>query len=154
MNYKDYTKEEFLKEHDGDCPDSVGLKVLPNCHNGDFEEECSKCWNDAIKDIDFKNVVDIFAEKNMTILDDLRIVEEQYNVLKEGRDKLKEELLKQMESHGVEKFENENMSITYVKGGTTSKFDSVKFKKEYPDTYKEYSAESKRAASIRFKVKK
>ena len=74
-------------------------------------------------------------------------------MLKEGRDNLKEQLLKQMELNGVDKFENDKFSISYVKGSTGSTFDSTKFKKDYPDTFKEYSKPSVRAASIRFKVK-
>ena len=111
------------------------------------------CWEKAIEGIEFKNPVDVFKEHNLAILDELRIVEEQYKMLKEGRDKLKDDLLKQMEIYGVDKFENDKFSISYVKGSTGSTFDSTKFKKDYPDIFKDYSKPAVRAASIRFKVK-
>lgn len=153
MNFKEFTRVEFLEQHGDDCPVEFGLTVLPICMEGADEEECKKCWEHATKDVEFKNPVEVFQERNVTMLDELRIVEQQYNMLKEGRDKLKEQLLQQMELHGVDKFENEHMSITYVKGSTGKKFDSTKFKKDYPDIYKEYEVPAIRAASIRFKVK-
>lgn len=153
MNFKEYTKNEFLEEHLEDCPGDLNLNMLPICREGDDEEECKRCWENAIKDIEFKNEVDVFQEHNIQLLDELRIAEEQYKMLKESRDTLKEQLLKQMEIYGVNKFENDKFSISYVKGSIGSTFDSTKFKKDYPDIFKEYSKPAVRAASIRFKVK-
>ncbi|MCC3870255.1 hypothetical protein [Terrisporobacter mayombei] len=153
MNFKEYTRNEFLEEHLEDCPEDVNLPMLPICENGDDEEQCKKCWENAIKGIEFKNPVEVFAQNNIQLLDELRIAEEQYKMLKEGRDSLKEQILKQMEIYGVNKFEDDKFSVSYVKGSTGSTFDSAKFKKNYPDIFKEYSKPSVRAASIRFKVK-
>lgn len=153
MSFKDYTRNEFLEEHLDDCPEDVELPILPICQEGEDEEECKRCWENAIKDVEFKNPVEVFAEHNIQLLDELRIAEEQYKMLKEGRDKLKDDLLKQMEMYGVNKFENDKFSISYVKGSTGSKFNSTKFKKDYPDIYNDYCEPSVRAASIRFKVK-
>ena len=153
MNFKDYTKIDFLEKYGNDCPSEFDLPIFPICQEGDNELECERCWENAIKDIEFKNEIEVFKEHNIQLLDELRIAEEQYNMLKDSRDKLKESLLKQMKLHGIDKFENDNMSITYVKGSTGTKFNSSKFKKDYPDIYKEYSEPAVRAASIRFKVK-
>lgn len=153
MNFKDYTRNEFLEEHLDDCPEDLGLPMLPVCQEGEDEEECKQCWEKAISNIEFKNPLELFEEHNLTVLDELRIAEEQYKMIKEGRDNLKEQLLKQMELHGINKFENDKFSISYVKGSIGSTFDSTKFKKDYPDIFTEYSKPSVRAASIRFKVK-
>ena len=153
MNFKEYTKNEFLEEHLEDCPGDLNLNMLPICREGNDEEECKRCWENAIKDIEFKNEIEVFKEHNLQLLDELRIAEEQYKMLKESRDTLKEQLLKQMEIYGVNKFENDKFSISYVKGSIGSTFDSTKFKKDYPDIFKEYSKPAVRAASIRFKVK-
>lgn len=153
MNFKNYTKNEFLEKHLEDCPVDLDLPMLPICQEGDDEEECKRCWEQAISNIEFKNEVEVFKEHNIQLLDELKIVEEQYKMLKEGRDNLKEQLLKQMELYGIDKFENDNMSITYVKGSTGIKFNSTKFKKDYPTIYNEYCEPAVRAASIRFKVK-
>ncbi|WP_195238608.1 hypothetical protein [Romboutsia sp. 1001285H_161024_C4] len=154
MKFNEFTKVEFLEEYSHDsCPNEVGLPILPICKEGDLSEECKKCWELATQKVEFKNPIEVFREKNISVLDDLRIVEEQYNMLKEGREKLKEDILKQMELYGIEKFENDNMSITYVKGSTGTKFDSTKFKKEQPELFGAYQVPAIRAASIRFKVK-
>lgn len=153
MNFKDYTRNEFLEEHLEDCPSDFKLPILPICQFGEDDKECKTCWQKAIEGIEFKNPIEVFQEHNIAILDELKIVEEQYKMLKEGRENLKEQLLKQMELHGVDKFENDKMSITYVKGSTGIKFNTTKFKKDYPDIYNDYCEPSVRAASIRFKVK-
>lgn len=154
MNFNEFTKVEFLEEYSHDsCPIQFKLPVLPICREGTDEEECSKCWENAVKKIEFKNAVELFKEHNLAVLDELGIIEEQYNMLKDGRDKLKEQLLHQMELHGIDKFENDKMSITYVKGSTGKKFDSAKFKKDYPNIYDEYEVSTLRSPSIRFKVK-
>ncbi|SFJ26794.1 hypothetical protein SAMN02910355_1884 [Terrisporobacter glycolicus] len=153
MKFKDYTRNEFLEAHLEDCPGDLDLPMLPICQEGEDVEECKRCWEHAIKNVEFKNPVEVFAQNNIQLLDELRIAEEQYKMLKEGRDNLKEQLLKQMELNGVDKFENDKFSISYVKGSTGSSFDSKAFKKDYPDIFKEYSKPSVRAASIRFKVK-
>lgn len=152
--FSNFTKEEFLEsEYMDECPIEYELPVLPICQEGADEEECKKCWVNAIKNVEFKNPVELFKEANVTVLDELRIMEEQYKMIATGRDKLKEKLLQQMEFYGIDKFENDNMSITYVKGSTGTKFNSSKFKKEYPDIYQEYCEPTVRSASIRFKVK-
>ena len=154
MIFKDFTKEEFLEEYSLDrCPEDLGLPILPVCSVGEEEEECKRCWEKAIEGIEFKNPVEVFQEHNIQLLDELRIAEEQYKMLKDNRDNLKDNLLKQMEIYGVNKFENDKFSISYVKGSTGTTFDTSKFKKDYPDIFKEYSKPSVRAASIRFKVK-
>lgn len=153
MKLKDYTRNEFLEEHLEDCPGDFALPMLPICQEGEDEEECKKCWEHAIENVEFKNPVEVFVQNNIQLLDELRIAEEQYKMLKEGRDNLKEQLLKQMEMYGVNKFDNDKFSISYVKGSTGSKFNSTKFKKDYPDIYKDYSEPSIKSPSIRFKVK-
>ena len=154
MNFKDFTREEFLEEYSLTyCPNEFELPILPICQEGGNDKECKMCWKKAIKDVEFKNPVEVFQEHNVQLLDELRIAEEQYKMLKDGRDNLKEQLLKQMELYGVDKFDNDKMSITYVKGSTGIKFNSTKFKKDYPTIYNEYCEPAVRAASIRFKVK-
>lgn len=154
MIFKDFTKEEFLEEYSLDsCPSDFKLPIFPICQFGEDDKECKMCWEKAIQGVEFKNPVEVFQDYNIAILDELRIVEEQYNMLKEGRDKLKEKLLKQMELHGIDKFENDKMSITYVKGSTGIKFNATKFKKDYPTIYNKYCEPVVRAASMRFKVK-
>ena len=54
---------------------------------------------------------------------------------------------------GVSKVEGKHLHIAFVPASTTDKFDSVKFKEDYPDLYKKYVKTSSRKASIRISFK-
>jgi hypothetical protein len=158
LNINDYiemTKEDFIKLADERelCPSNFGLNEIVNCGHGEKVDTCHNCWECAIKDIDFFNPMMAFQNNAITVLDALRIVEEQYQQLDEGRKDLKNKLMVLMEQYGIDKFENEKLSITYVKGVTGTTFDSTKFKKEHAGLHAAYQKPSLRAASIRFKVK-
>lgn len=158
LNINDYvemSKEEFFKLADERdlCPSNFGLNEITNCGHGDVPDTCDYCWECAVKDITFFNPMVAFQNNAITVLDDLRIVEEQYQQLDEGRKNLKNKLMVLMEQYGVDKFENEKISITYVKGVTGTTFDSTKFKKEHATLHAAYQKPSLREASIRFKVK-
>ncbi len=86
-------------------------------------------------------------------MNNLADVESEYKQISNSRDKLKKSLLEMMEDYGIDKFENDKLSITYVKEGKTTTFDSKKFKVDYPTEYEEYIKTSNRAASVRFKLK-
>lgn len=158
LNINDYvemTKEDFIKLADEKelCPSNFGLNEIVNCANGEEVDTCHNCWECALENIEFFNPMIAFKNNSVTILDDLRIMEKQYQQLDEGRKNLKNKLMVLMEQYGIDKFENENISVTYVKGSTGTTFDSSKFKKENPELHALYQKPSIRAASIRFKVK-
>jgi hypothetical protein len=153
--FEKYTRDEFLEEHvRSNCPSDFGLEDIDydTCTGGDIEQ-CQGCWNEAIKDIEFKNDIVAFEEQAINILNNLATVEKDYKKISNSRDKLKKSLLEMMEDYGVDKFENDNISITYVKNGTSNTFDSKNFKIDYPNMYEEYVKTSSRAASVRFKLK-
>lgn len=158
LNINDYvemSKEDFLNkvEVEEKCPADFNLKILPVCNEGLNKNECRECWNKSLENINFFNPVAAFENNAVMILDDLAIMENQYQILDEGRKDLKNKLMIMMEQYGVEKFENDKMSLTYVKGSTGIKFDSAKLKKEHKDLFEAYQVPAMRAASLRFKVK-
>lgn len=157
LNINDYiemTKENFIDKANYEewCPDQFELHCK-ECDGNEEMEECVKCWNTALENIDFFNPMMAFQNNEMSVLDDLTIVEGQYQQLDAGRKDLKNKLMVLMEQYGIDKFENENIRITYIKGVTGTTFDSAKFKKEHADLHAAYQKPSLRAASIRFKVK-
>ena len=154
-SFLDMTRDEFVSHVNRNelCPSDFKLNEVVICEEGLNETECNQCWENAIKDVDFFNPLITFEKNSIQILDDLHIVEQQYQELEKGRKNLKDRLLLLMEHYGVDKFENENLSITYVKGTTGTTFDTNTFKIENPELYKLYQKPSVRAASIRFKVK-
>ena len=74
------------------------------------------------------------------------------NLLQKDRE-LRDAIRVAMDATGTKKFENEQISITYIAPSIRSTFDSTRFKAEHPDTYTEYLKESKVSASVRIKVK-
>ena len=65
----------------------------------------------------------------------------------------KEWLKQQMELRGIEKFDNEFITITYIKPGTKESFDSKAFKQAHPDLYGQFIKVSDVKPSIRIKTK-
>lgn len=67
---------------------------------------------------------------------------------------IKESLLKAMEKHGIKKFENQQVSFTYVAPTTRKTLDKKKLETEHPEIdLSQYQKESKVSASVRIQVK-
>lgn len=73
--------------------------------------------------------------------------------LKKKEAELKEQLQQFMLENGVMKIDNDDVLISYVKGGTSQRFDSTTFKKENPEMYDKYLKSSETKDSIRIKIK-
>lgn len=73
--------------------------------------------------------------------------------MEEQEKKLKEQLVKAMESYGVKAFENDHIKLTYVAPTTKTTIDSTKLKKEHPDIAEQYTKVSNVSASVRITVK-
>lgn len=73
--------------------------------------------------------------------------------LKKKETELKERLLAWMQENGHKKFENDDIIITRVLGGETTKFDSATFKKEQAELYNKYCKTTKTSDSLRIKIK-
>lgn len=68
--------------------------------------------------------------------------------LKEVKGKLKD----YMEENGINKWENDTGSITFIKASEDVRFSQKDFKADFPDLYDEYSKLSPKASSIRIRV--
>ena len=73
--------------------------------------------------------------------------------LKQAEDKLKKEILTEMEEKNILKIENETMTISYIGATGRETFNSKKFRDDNPDLYDEYVTISPVKSSIRIKVK-
>ena len=69
------------------------------------------------------------------------------------RNKVREKILQAMKEKGITKFENDKIVINYIAPGTRETFDSSKFKKDNPDTYKKYVKTSDTKETVRIKLK-
>lgn len=150
---KEMTREEFDKftEVEELCPRHLGLKEVDS-QECDIEN-CTKCWDKALVGIEFKVAVPGLPQEIMPALKQLQELEVHSAKLEEAKKQLKEDLLKAMETHGVKKWDNEVMIVTYTAPTTRTSIDSAKLKKELPEVFNEYSKTSNVKSSIRIKLK-
>ncbi len=73
--------------------------------------------------------------------------------IKEKEEKLKQNILSEMESKNILKLETDDLTITYIAPAERETFDSKKFREENSDLYDEYVKFSPVKSSIRVKVK-
>lgn len=149
---QEMTREEFDKftEENELCPGDFNLDDHSEECRG---EDCIGCWNDALIGITFKTVVPALPKETLPILQQLQELEVQAKKIEDQKTALKEDLLAAMEKHGVEKWDNEVMTVTYVKPTTRTSIDSAKLKKEMPEVVEKYSKTSNVKSSIRIKLK-
>lgn len=150
---KEMTREEFDKftEEQELCPSSFGL-LDPE---GDVEcsRDCFRCWNAVLVGIEFMKPKEVIPYEALNILSNIEKAEIKYKRIAEERDKFKAQLLELMESHGVEKWENEIVSVTRVKSGVRTSVDSKKLLKEFPEVYGNVIKTSNVKSSLKIKLK-
>lgn len=79
--------------------------------------------------------------------------ERQAKAIKEAEDKLKAEILAEMEANGIVKLDTEDLTISYVAETYRETFDSKAFKVDNEQLYNQYTKISPVKSSIRIKVK-
>lgn len=150
---KEMTREEFDKftEVEELCPGNLGLKEVDSQEC--YIDNCTNCWTKALVGIEFKAAVPGLPIEIMPALKQLQELEVHSAKLEEAKKQLKEDLLKAMENHGVKKWDNEVMIVTYTAPTTRTSIDSAKLKKELPEVFNEYTKTSNVKSSIRIKLK-
>ena len=117
------------------------------------DDESEDAWNKALTGITFKAAVPSLPKETLPVLQQLQELEVQAKKIEYQKIALKEDLLAAMEKHGVEKWDNEVMTVTYVKPTTRTSIDSTKLKKDMPEVAEKYSKTSNVKSSIRIKLK-
>ena len=106
----------------------------------------------------------IFQQKQILIAENqLEVIRECEQIIAEAEHKkkaaeeemaaIKGAIMKAMEQNGVKSFENDNIKMTYIEGGTRTTVDTAKLKKEKPEIVEEYEKSSKVKPSLRIKIK-
>ena len=131
------------------CCGTCAEQCEDRCPMIDNGEPFSTCPN-------AEQVTDELVTFQSAVPEAIRIITE-INVKKKELDAqeklMREEILKAMETYGVKKFENEQVSFTYVAPTTKTSIDSTKLKKKYPEIAEECSKVSNVSASVRIVVK-
>ena len=79
--------------------------------------------------------------------------EEKYKTAKANAEKLREQLLQEMERQGIKSYETENIKVTYVAPIDRLSVDSKKLKNEFPQAYTACQKLTQVKASVRIKIK-
>ena len=128
------------------CPDKAGCGVActdppDGCENAVFEEETPS-----------QKLV-AFQSKAAAIMQTIADISRQKDALDAQDKEMLTHLLAAMEEYGVDKFENDVVSLTYVKPSVRSSVDGKKLLAKFPEAYAACLKESPVKASVRIKVK-
>ncbi|PGQ65668.1 hypothetical protein, partial [Bacillus cereus] len=100
------------------------------------------------------NEVQAFENKYLAIMTAIAIHDRQVKTLKEQFEKMKAELEKAMDEHGIESIDNDLIKITRIKATTSTTIDVTKLKAAEPELYGEligdYPKVSNRKAHVKF----
>lgn len=101
--------------------------------------------------------VQAFENKYLAVMTAIAIHTQQEKNLAAQSKKLKEELEKAMDEHGITSIDNDLIKITRVEATTSTSLDVTKLKAEEPQLYGEligdYPKVSNRKAHVKFTVK-
>ncbi|WP_002145546.1 hypothetical protein [Bacillus cereus] len=103
------------------------------------------------------NEVQAFENKYLAVMTAIAIHTQQEKNLAAQSKKLKAELEKAMDEHGIESIDNDLINIKRIKATTSTTIDVTKLKADEPELYGEllgdYPKVSNRKAHVKFTVK-
>lgn len=124
---------EELKE----CESACNLKP-ETCNNSIVEGETS---------------LEVFKNANVEVINTIAQLTVAKKKIEDQEKEMKEKLLEAMEKHGITKFDNDLIKITYFAPTTATTLDSTRLKNEKPEIVKEYSKTSNKKSYIKIEVK-
>ena len=128
-----------------------GMTVIPCEYVGDDKIENllnAEREGRLISDVDL-GVSEEELEELEELMQDIKIKEDELNLMKEKVDKVKEALYGTMEKEGIKTVDRNKLKITYVAPSTRVSVDSKKLQKEEPEIYKKYVKTTTVAGSIK-----
>lgn len=143
------------------------IKCKNECPSGNFEGCCFECTiegctercqynpsdcSDSIVENTEETGLQGFQENQALVLNKIAVVIANKKKLEELEKELKEKLKTAMETHGIKKFTNNVLDITYIAATTETRVDSKKLKAEYPDIYSKCSKTGDKSAYIKINV--
>nr|WP_308742075.1 hypothetical protein [uncultured Anaerocolumna sp.] len=141
----------FNCEEKNTCKSVCG--VLDDLKKDGVESPLDKDGCDDAFEVNEENAVQVFENKAALIIQAITDIVTQKKVLEEKEAIMREKIEKAMGDYGVNKFENDQLSITYVKATTRAIIDSKSLKKDLPDIAAKYTKVSNVKASIKISVK-
>ena len=139
-----------------DCPKD---KYDGCCH---FCEERENCGEDACpvedhttcKDAVFTGTeLEVFSSKAAAVIQKIGILLTQRAEIEEAEKSMREQLQQSMENHGIDKFDNDIIKVTYMQASTRESIDSAKLKKQMPEIAAKFTKKSSVKAYVKIELK-
>ena len=103
------------------------------------------------------NELTVFEQQNMAIFQKLAEFKKAKEAMEQQEAKLKADLEKAMQDHGIKSFSNDYVTLSYVEASTSESIDLKAMQKKEPKLYKELLADYKKLtnkkAYVRITVK-
>lgn len=119
----------------------------PETYEYIVEKEINNPIKNELSIVDANGVLDV----NVSYL--LQQYELRIKEIEEVKQNYRNAILEAMEQSGIDKFDNEFITVTYVAPTTRASLDTKRLKAEHPELYGEYLTESEVKASVRIKAK-
>ena len=104
-----------------------------------------------------ENEVQVFEQQNMAIFQKLAEFKKQKEAMEQQESKLKADLEKAMQEHGIKSFSNDYVTLSYVEASSSESIDLKAFKEKEPKLYDELLADYRKVtnkkAYVRITVK-
>lgn len=142
-------------KNDG-CPDGKNIccKICPD--KADCNVACTDppdtCGN-SVHEGDSSTEMVAFESKAAAVIQSIVTIAKQKEKLDKQDKEMRSQLEVAMNEYGIKKFENDDISVTFVDATTRASVDSKKLKAKYPDVYMDCYTVSNVKASVRIKVK-
>jgi hypothetical protein len=138
-----------------ECPRGRFDGCCSECPEGqDCPDACGEAPSDCGAAVFPGGGLELFKDRTAaalrTLIDAVRRKAEAESAEKAVREKL----LEAMELHGIKKFDNGEVKLTYVAASTRTTVDGPKLKARRPDVYEEFSRTSAVAPTVRIELAK
>lgn len=142
-------KCKIAMETDAECQ-----KCCLYCENKETcKEACGELHTDCEEQVEEETELQVIQSAVPDVLKAITDITIQKKKLEEQEKLMKKKLQEAMEAHAIKKFENAEVSFTYVAPTTRTTIDSAKLKKDHPEIAEQYSKVSNVSASVRIQVK-
>jgi predicted phage-related endonuclease len=132
-------------EYDGCCSE---------CPRADeCDDKCNETPQECGDAIFTGEALEVFQDKAAAVIQKIGALMKQKAQIEALEKETREQLKQAMETHGVKKFDNDILKITYVEASSRTSVDSAKLKNQAPEIYAKFSKTSAVKAFVKLELK-
>lgn len=140
------------------CKNSCPVEKYDGCcaecpHGADCESKCELNPQECADAVFEGESLEVFQDKARAVIQKIGLLVTQKAEIEAQEKAMREQLQQAMETHGIKKFDNDLIKITYVEASTRTSVDSKKLKAQQPDIYAKFSNTSPVKAFVKIELK-